>query len=97
MIMDISIELILTTARRSGDKNQPIKLKKQKHFLFSYSGPNPDEPCVFPFKYLGEESDKCLTNTFSGAVYGVEVNLAYSHTIDLLTDIVVVWFWWWVV
>ena len=36
----------------------------------------PDEPCIFPFNYLGRTYDKCATvwNT-AGAMLTVEVNL----------------------
>ena len=59
MIMDISIELTLTTVGRpSGDQNQTMKLTKSKYFYF-ISGPNPDEPCIFPFTSWGIIYDKC--------------------------------------
>ena len=68
MIMDISIELTLTTVRRpSGDQNQTLKLTKSKYFYF-ISGPNPDEPCIFPFTYWGTTFDKCKPGHFGSEV-----------------------------
>ena len=69
MIMDISIELTLTTVGRPpGDQNQTMKLTKSKYFYF-ISGPNPDEPCIFPFTYWETVYDKCKPGYFGSEVW----------------------------
>ena len=74
MIMDILIELILTTVRRSGNQilRRTFKLK-----LF-FSGPNTNEPCIFPFRFFFKDYDKCATikkEEQSGSFVDIEVNL----------------------
>ena len=68
MIMDISMELTLTTVGRPpGDQNQTMKLTKSKYFYF-ISGPNPDEPCIFPFTYWETVYDICKPGYFGSEV-----------------------------
>ena len=72
MIMDILREQVLITARQRG--NQMNNFKFICYLIpFSFSGLDPNKPCVIPFHYYGHKKDKCAVTRF-GVVGSVDVS-----------------------